>query len=61
MRLEVYAGYTRCQHCGVFDRDPEWCDLCARPKDASAPTRRKPPSDGAGAERKERGAETEGS
>ncbi len=30
MGLELYAGYTRCQHCGIFDSDPEWCDLCGR-------------------------------
>jgi hypothetical protein len=26
--LETYAGYTRCQHCGIYDSDPHWCDLC---------------------------------
>jgi hypothetical protein len=31
--LETYAGYTRCQHCGIYDSDPRWCDLCGMGKE----------------------------
>ena len=34
MALKTYMCYTRCDHCGVYDRDPQWCDLCRRPKEA---------------------------
>jgi hypothetical protein len=34
MSPKTYAIYTRCDHCGVYDRDPNWCDLCAKPKTA---------------------------
>jgi hypothetical protein len=34
MALKTYMCYTRCDHCGVYDRDPQWCDLCGRPKEA---------------------------
>jgi len=30
--LKTYAGYTRCEHCGIYDSDPEWCDLCGSSK-----------------------------
>ena len=33
MVVQTYAGYTRCDHCGIYDRDPHWCDLCQMPKD----------------------------
>ncbi len=33
MAVQTYAVYTRCNQCGVYDRDPDWCALCARPKD----------------------------
>ncbi len=33
-RPKVYAGYFRCCHCGIYDSNPHWCDLCGRPKDA---------------------------
>jgi hypothetical protein len=29
---KVYAGYTRCDHCGIYDDDPAWCDLCGKGK-----------------------------
>lgn len=29
---KTYAGYTRCEHCGIYDSDPEWCDLCGTTK-----------------------------
>ena len=34
--VKIYAGYTRCDHCGIYDSDPRWCDLCGKPKDARA-------------------------
>lgn len=37
MALKTYMCYTRCDHCGVYDRDPQWCDLCGRPKEARSP------------------------
>jgi hypothetical protein len=44
MALKMYAGYyTRCDHCGIYDRDPGWCVLCAKPKEAgrkAAPAQR---------------------
>lgn len=30
--LKTYAGYTRCEHCGIYDSDPDWCDLCGTTK-----------------------------
>ena len=33
MALQVYAVYTRCTHCGVYDKDVHWCALCGRSKD----------------------------
>jgi hypothetical protein len=38
--LKKYAGYTRCECCGVYDSDPAWCDLCGRPKTGGSPSRR---------------------
>jgi hypothetical protein len=32
--METYTIYTQCDHCGVYDRDTEWCTLCQKPKDA---------------------------
>jgi len=32
--MKTYAIYTQCDHCGVYDRDPQWCALCQRPKEA---------------------------
>jgi hypothetical protein len=34
--LKTYSIYTQCVHCGVYDRDPAWCDLCGKPKEASS-------------------------
>ena len=34
MPVQTYAVYTRCNQCGVYDRDPDWCALCARPKES---------------------------
>jgi hypothetical protein len=46
--LKTYSVYTQCQHCGVYDRDPAWCDLCGRPKEATArPSGRQSVPDGA--------------
>ena len=39
--LETYAGYTRCQHCGIYDSDPRWCDLCGMCKERQGPVDRK--------------------
>ena len=39
--LETYAGYTRCQHCGIYDSDPRWCDLCGMRKERQGPVDRK--------------------
>ena len=39
--LETYAGYTRCQHCGIYDTDPRWCDLCGMRKESRGPLDRK--------------------
>jgi hypothetical protein len=36
MSLQTYAVYTRCSHCGIYDRSPHWCALCGKPKDGSA-------------------------
>jgi hypothetical protein len=33
--LNTYACYTRCERCGVYDRDAEWCELCGKPKRAA--------------------------
>jgi hypothetical protein len=33
MAVQTYAVYTRCNQCGVYDRDPDWCALCGRHKD----------------------------
>lgn len=33
MALQIYSVYTRCNHCGIYDRDPRWCTLCVKPKD----------------------------
>ncbi len=30
---KTYSIYTRCDHCGVYDRDPAWCALCGRKKE----------------------------
>ena len=32
--MRTYTIYTQCEHCGVYDRDPQWCVLCQRPKEA---------------------------
>jgi hypothetical protein len=32
--MRTYTIYTQCDHCGVYDRDPQWCTLCQRSKDA---------------------------
>jgi hypothetical protein len=39
--VETYAGYTRCQHCGIYDSDPRWCDLCGMRKERQGPVNRK--------------------
>ena len=39
--LETYAGYTRCRHCGIYDSDPRWCDLCGMRKERQGPVDRK--------------------
>ena len=31
--LETYAGYTRCHHCGIYDSNLGWCDLCGMRKE----------------------------
>jgi len=33
MALQTYSVYTRCVHCGIYDKDPRWCTLCVKPKD----------------------------
>ncbi|HEX8983961.1 MAG TPA: hypothetical protein VF767_00965 [Bryobacteraceae bacterium] len=43
MALQLYAIYTRCNHCGVYDRNPQWCVLCGRAKDGSAGLAPAPP------------------
>ncbi len=35
MALKTYSIYTQCARCGVYDRDPAWCDLCGKPKQTS--------------------------
>lgn len=35
MALKTYACYTRCERCGVYDRNAEWCTLCGKPKRAA--------------------------
>jgi hypothetical protein len=47
MALQLYAVYARCTHCGIYDRDPEWCALCGRPKDGAGAPR----GNGGGADR----------
>ncbi len=42
MALKTYSVYTRCELCGVYDRDRYWCDLCGRPKDGSRGARPEP-------------------
>jgi len=32
--MRTYTIYTQCDHCGVYDRDPKWCALCQKPKEA---------------------------
>ena len=32
--MQTYTIYTRCDHCGVYDRDKDWCALCQKPKQA---------------------------
>ena len=32
--MQTYTIYTQCDHCGIYDRDPQWCTLCQRPKEA---------------------------
>jgi hypothetical protein len=32
--MRTYTIYTQCDHCGVYDRDPQWCALCQKPKEA---------------------------
>ena len=39
--VETYAGYTRCHHCGIYDSDPYWCDLCGMRKESRGPVDRK--------------------
>ncbi len=36
MALKRYSIYTQCARCGVYDRDPVWCDLCGKPKQIAA-------------------------
>ena len=43
MALQLYAIYARCNHCGIYDRNPQWCVLCGRAKDGSAGTAPVPP------------------
>jgi hypothetical protein len=59
MAVQTYAVYTRCNQCGVYDRDPGWCDLCGRPKEGrGAPEFQPQPPDGAaGGSRKRAGRE----
>jgi hypothetical protein len=33
-RMQTYTIYTQCDHCGIYDRNPQWCALCQRPKEA---------------------------
>jgi hypothetical protein len=39
--LDIYAGYTRCQRCGIYDSDPRWCELCGMRKESRGPVDRK--------------------
>jgi hypothetical protein len=32
--MQTYTIYTQCDHCGIYDRNPQWCALCQRPKEA---------------------------
>jgi hypothetical protein len=32
--MQTYTIYTQCDHCGIYDRNPQWCALCQRPKSA---------------------------
>lgn len=32
--MRTYTIHTQCDHCGIYDRDPQWCALCQRPKEA---------------------------
>ena len=43
--MQTYAGYIRCDHCGIYDRDPHWCDLCQMPKQRHARSGTKSDSD----------------
>jgi hypothetical protein len=31
--VNIYAGYVQCDHCGIYDSHPQWCELCRRPKE----------------------------
>ncbi len=42
---KTYAVYTRCDHCGIYDRDPDWCDLCQKRKDAGHGAAARPKSE----------------
>lgn len=35
MPLQAYAVYTRFIWCGIYDKDPDWCALCAKRKDSA--------------------------
>jgi hypothetical protein len=35
MPLKTYACYTRCERCGLYDRDTAWCKLCGKSKRAA--------------------------
>jgi hypothetical protein len=51
LSMKTYTIYTQCDHCGVYDRDNQWCALCQRPKNgsrenrANAPITRPPKAD----------------
>ncbi len=41
---KIYSIYTRCDHCGVYDRDPAWCESCGRPKTGRPKQEQVPPN-----------------
>jgi hypothetical protein len=31
-RPKIYAGYTRCDCCGIYSSNPVWCVSCGKDK-----------------------------
>ena len=43
IRMQTYTIYTQCDHCGIYDRDLQWCALCQRLKEAKRSENAKAP------------------